>query len=134
MQAYPSLPPALFRQTFARISHLYLAPTSKLGYGIPDFRQAQAYLQRFIPDSTPSALHITPNPFESSFSIELPKASSSIDAVTLHDMLGRAIGFRQERTGVVVTVTPATHAAGIYILDLVVDGQRYLQKLLRARF
>lgn len=131
MQAFPTLPPFLIRQTFARISHLYLAPTAKLGYGIPDFRMAQAYLKRFVPDSTPSVLHVTPNPFESSFTIELPKAGSTLE-IMLHDMLGRVVGFRAERIGPLVTVTPDA-VPGIYILDIIVDGQRYTQKLLRAK-
>jgi subtilisin family serine protease len=130
MQAYPMLPPAIIRESFAHISHLYANPTPKLGYGIPDFRLAQAYLQRFVPDTTSSSCRVSPNPFTTTITIALPRVSA-VAEVSMSDMLGRLIGFRQERSGAVLFVTPAAVLPrGIYIMRIVVDGQPTIQKVL----
>lgn len=128
MQAFPTLPPAIIREAFARISDQYASPTAKLGYGIPDFRLAQSYLKRFVPDSSASPVLVYPNPFTTSFTIELPKLTSTYEA-SLVDMLGRKVDLEQERSGAVVRVLSGSLRPGVYILRLLTDGQLYTSKL-----
>lgn len=126
MQAFPTLPPAFIRDAFAHISHLYTAPTSKLGYGIPDFRLAQQYLSRFLPDGK---LRVFPNPFLTNLTVVLPSVSS-VSEVVLQDAVGRTIGVQQARSGNVLNVVPMRElSSGIYILSVIADGQQYTQKL-----
>jgi hypothetical protein len=132
MQAYPMLPPAIIRKTIDSISHLSRAPTPKLGYGIPDFRKAQPFLRRLLfPDSI-LEVTIIPNPFNTSITVQLPKASSTVEAA-FWDMSGQKIGLLMQRDADVVSLSPYSGlSGGIYVLRLIIDGTVYTRKLVHA--
>jgi hypothetical protein len=133
MQAYPMVPPAIIRKTFDSIADLSRAPTPKRGYGIPDFRKAQSFLRRLLYPDSVFAVAIYPNPFSTSISVQLPKASSTIDAVKCWDMSGREIGLLMQQDADIVTLSPYTGlSSGIYVLRLIIDGEVYTRKLLHT--
>jgi serine protease AprX len=129
MQQYPNLPPAFFRLAFVRIAHLYPSSTPKLGYGIPDFGKAKAYLDQFVSTGEPKPLVIYPNPFREIIRIELP-GTGTISEVQMHDILGRRVRLTESRNGnYLVLGTPNSVGSGIYFLNVQVDGKRYVHKM-----
>jgi hypothetical protein len=127
MQAFPTAPPGVIRSTFQSISHLYPGATPSLGYGIPDFRRALGYLRRLLSDSA-LPLSVYPNPFRNSFTIGLPKLTSTFE-LSMTDMLGHTAALLPERDGPLVHVTTGVLRSGVYILRIVADGQLYAVKL-----
>lgn len=130
MQAFPTLPPAFFRQTFAEIASLHPKWDPKLGYGIPDFRKAQRLLNRYLPD-TNAALKIFPNPFSDYVSLSPVPVAAGV-AIRLFDLQGREVGISVSRQGYEIVVHPGgLLSRGVYVLELIVDGHRSVHKLLR---
>ncbi len=128
LQAFPSLQPALIRIAIDSSAHLARNPTPKLGYGIPDFRWAQQFLGRFVPPA-PGGVRVFPNPFGKDFSVILPTAASAAD-IRVYDVSGRQVTIQQNRVAGFVSVTPTgSMPAGIYMVSIVADGQRYVHKL-----
>ncbi len=130
MQAFPSLPPYFFRKTFEEIASLYPSSNARLGYGIPDFRKAQKLLRKYLPD-TLSGLQVFPNPFDGQIQISSVSDSAQFQARLL-DVQGRSLGFQTDRSGGQVTLMPTGDLRpGLYFLELFVNGQRSVHKMLR---
>lgn len=130
MQAFPMLPPAFFRETFAQISSLYPRSDVKLGYGTPDFRKAQALLQRYLPDTT-SGLRVFPNPFNEEIIIS-PLPPDAVISARLLNAQGRTLPVSIARTGYQAAIrSNDALCRGVYFLELFIAGQRSVHKLLR---
>jgi hypothetical protein len=130
MQAFPTLPPAFFRETFAQIASLYPDSNAKLGYGIPDFRKAQRMLQRYIQDTSRS-LRIYPNPFSDYITLSPVPANARLEA-RLFDVQGRSLGVTLVRRGYTAELRASgVLSRGVYFLEISLDGARSLHKLLR---
>ncbi len=130
LQAFPTLPPSIIR-TAIDSSADQRPPTPKLGFGIPDFRKAQQFLGKLILPPAAGAFLVMPNPFFGSISVTLPDAAS-VAELHLYDVVGREVGFIQSRSGATVNmdIPRLSFPGGVYVLRAVVDGQRYVQKLL----
>lgn len=131
MQEFPTLPPAFFRETIAQIASLYPAATAKLGYGIPDFRKAQRLLNRYIPDTSQHHLQVFPNPFETNLNLSPVNPDVSLD-VRLFDVTGRQLSTSISRIGALAVINPQQQLTrGIYFLEIFINGQQTICKLLR---
>lgn len=75
-----------------RSAHLWLAPNDSMGYGIPDFMVAHAWLDltaNVQDGAVISGMLVSPNPFERSVRLGLPGAHDGMAQFMVIDALGR---------------------------------------------
>ena len=111
-----------------RSAHLWLAPNDSMGYGIPDFMVAHAWLELTAGVEDPvgsSGMLVSPNPFEQGIRIAAPGARDGLARIVIIDALGRtaaenSIMMRSESAGLsgLESLSPGT-----YLFRLVKDGR-----------
>jgi hypothetical protein len=115
-------------------AHLYLRPSNRLGYGIPDFRLAEEILRESSDEN--HTITVYPNPFKSGFKARYYSAEAQTATLYLTDALGRVIW--QQRV-----YSPANYISeadivpsqvlpqGIYILTIYTPEKVLTAKLIR---
>lgn len=127
-QAHPTLSAAQVTAILRQSGSQYLQPDDALGYGIPTFALASDVVNR---SDRPV---VFPNPFTDAISarwFSLP-AGTPVDA-TLVDLTGRVVWrqqFKNEQQSPFL-LQPLSLNAGIYLLTLMAENQRYTVKLLK---
>lgn len=86
-QAYPDKTNIELMQMIRESASLYSAPTSKMGYGIPDFGKI---LEQKSPQDPSDDFKIFPNPTYGKFQVIMPKGTVSAK-LELYDVLGKKV-------------------------------------------
>lgn len=131
LQANSKARPFVIRNAVQRCADRYNQPTDKLGYGIPDFRNALQHL-RVAEASGGSAFTLAPNPFGSALRV-IFTAYPGPASFRLFDPSGRTIAIspQQESGGVHLIEVPAELPAGVYFLEAQINGERITKRVLR---
>jgi subtilisin family serine protease len=115
-------------------SHLYVRPSNRLGYGIPDFVLAREILRESSDESR--IISVYPNPFKSEFKARFYSAKAERANAYLTDALGRVIWQQEQYTHAnfisEIDVLPAQELPqGIYILTIYTPEKVFTAKLIR---
>jgi serine protease AprX len=131
-QAHPNKNNMEIISAIERSAQLYSAPNDSMGYGIPDFWKAHLLLRE--PDAVePPEVLIYPNPNQGTFRFEFLNAENSSEQadVRIIDALGKEI-FKscvgRSENHFFGEVTLADLADGIYLLELLFNEQRVVQR------
>jgi subtilisin family serine protease len=130
LQAFPKASPYQIRAAIDSSAHLHAAPTSKLGYGIPNFKLAYERLAAQFPPAV-TEVTVQPNPFVNTILVHLPDGVNTV-AVALRDISGRTISINAARSANDVVVgVPVALPLGMYFLTVIADGKLSTTKLNR---
>jgi serine protease AprX len=122
-EAFPAAPNMVIVDAVQRSASYAGNPNNDYGYGIPDFGAAYDYLKVLYPaDSAATRVMVYPNPFVSSFSLNVAYLLNGPINIELYDMAGRRIWFTSfaETTypDNLLTITPPAIEPGSYILRI----------------
>lgn len=133
-QRLPNAPPYQLRRYITDYADRVGVPTTKEGYGIPDFKSV--FLQLGIGNvlaSSSEGLLIAPNPFMDALSITFTKVQSGSLKGTLLDGAGRVVAERQFNSAAgkfkFEWPLPSSLPSGNYILQLNSGGKVYTRKI-----
>ncbi len=139
-EAHPKATNMQIIEALKKTASLTADPNALMGWGIPDFARADAYLTQWlgIPASHSKrvALHAFPNPFGNRFSVTLPQNVSGKVRFTLFSLAGKPLyskmfyGVQQSISvhGDILSHLPA----GIYLMQLTTtSGKLYNGKILK---
>ncbi len=122
-----------------RSGSIYNTPNDSLGYGIPDFAAAHAWLGATagISDGPGEHIALFPIPFSDVLIIGLPFiASGSVD-VALYDLTGRQVWKTSTQAGgdrvILRDDRLAVIGDGAYVMRLQVDGRTMTRTVIKAR-
>lgn len=111
-----------------RSAHLWLAPNDSMGYGIPDFMVAHAWLELTAgvkDEAAQGGMLVSPNPFDRGVRVGAPGARDGLARIVIIDALGRTaaeqgIMMRSESAGLsgLESLSPGT-----YMFRVVQDGR-----------
>ncbi len=113
-------------------------PNSLMGWGIPDFAKADAYLTRILGISHLKAakniLTVYPNPFRDGFSVKVPQSISGKVQLTLFSIDGKKLFEKEfQVTGLHLSLhnTLSQLRPGMYLLRLSHAGMNFYGKVLK---
>ena len=92
-QSYPGASPYQIRQAIIKCASAYTAPTSHLGYGIPDFSCSRQALLYVLPPHRESGawVIVTSNPFGSELTLTISPDTDQYIDLELLDVTGRTV-------------------------------------------
>jgi serine protease AprX len=112
----------------------YQSPDFLLGYGIPDFEQAQLLMNSIdiLPDRKP-LISVFPNPSSTFIRIDCLQAGSAIQKVVISDISGKALIIEDysQANKLSVEQSLAKLPAGLYLLRVDLDSGPETLKLIR---
>ncbi|HTM64811.1 MAG TPA: S8/S53 family peptidase [Flavipsychrobacter sp.] len=124
------------KQAILKTASLYTTPQlPKLGYGIPDFCQANVMLD--VPEVAHglSSVNVYPNPSDGKFLISYSASRKTSARFTVTDITGKVIlqevRLVNEGQNQATIALPNAVSAGVYICSMQIDGQRKVIKLLK---
>ena len=114
-------------------------PNSLMGWGIPDFVRADAYLTQTVGIASSrvsgNSLKVYPNPFQDGVSVSIPQPISGRIQLTLFSMDGKKLfekDFRPTGRRIFLRNAVVAHLLpGIYVLRLTGEGTRYFAKVIK---
>ncbi|MGC8803450.1 MAG: S8 family serine peptidase [Bacteroidales bacterium] len=130
-EAYPQLPPARIREAIIRSSSQYYAPDSLMGYGIPDFAAAYAWLQQNANNNIPFALY--PNPCRDELTLEGYNPDQQPLIVSCVSLTGRQIFVKRTYSAQKTTFTDEIKQipAGMYVLQIKHSTHNFCLKFIK---
>ncbi len=138
-QAHPNATNMQIIDALKKTASLAADPNNLMGWGIPDFARADAYLNQLLGITSPHAqnpvLETYPNPFTTAFTVVVPKKVTGPVYLSLFSPDGKRI-FRkacakgQERV-VVGNALLQQLPPGIYFLQLASGGKSYFARLIK---
>ncbi len=125
-QARPELTNMEVIEAITKTASQAEAPDNRLGYGIPDFERALAYemVTALETEGELPAISIFPNPFETSFSIEIPtEALGNQFDIRIFTLQGKEVHkhFWEATTTKQTLIFPQEIPAGVYLLRVATD-------------
>ena len=114
-------------------------PNSLMGWGIPDFAKADAYLTQTLGISNPEAdqnvLTAYPNPFRDGFSVVIPQNISGKVQLTLFSLDGKRLFEKEYQVNnsrlPLYNVSLSQLQPGIYLLRLSHSGENFYGKVMK---
>lgn len=139
-QLHPQRTASEIMDAVRRSASLFQHPNDSMGYGIPDFSAASAWLAMSTVSDGPapqSAMRVHPVPFNDVLHVQVPGIGPGTAHVALFDGQGRVVRFT--RTMVLaddrLQLEPAGLAdlmPGTYVIMVEQDGATYRQKVVKA--
>jgi hypothetical protein len=133
-QAFPSAPNMVLIDAVQRSGNFASIPNNDYGYGIPDFALAYDYLKVLYPaDTMPGRVLVYPNPFKTSFTVNVGYLLNGPINIDLFDLSGRKLWSASYPVNTygdnVLQLTPPDYlAAGSYILRINGASVRIVKK------
>lgn len=131
LQGNSKAKPSTIRAAVQRCADRFNSPTSKLGYGIPDFSRALPLL-RAQTQEPEAEFRIAPNPFSANLQISLPGNVVS-PVFRLFDPSGRTISIAVSQTApdLYKIDMPESLAPRVYFLEASTPAQRLTKRIVR---
>jgi len=130
-EAFPHLTADKIREAIIRSSSLYHNPDSLMGYGIPDFSTAFAWLQQNSNQSTPFALY--PNPCRNTLTLEWYNPDRESYSLSCFGLTGQLVFSKQTKAVHKITLDSEIQhlPAGPYLLRINHSSATYCLKFIK---
>ncbi|HTN47346.1 MAG TPA: S8 family peptidase [Flavipsychrobacter sp.] len=133
MQANPTKDPFQVRSVLQQTAHRFTNPTANLGYGVPDFCNANTLLDvKGVVKTDPVACY--PNPFTHSVHITLHLPLSDRVSIKLMDITGKVIyreDYNVKKEEDLISLSTSSLSAGVYFIRVSSSVQSQTIKLVK---
>ncbi len=138
-EAHPTATNMQIIQALKKTASRAANPDNRMGWGIPNFAKADAYLDQWLGVSSPGARNVVlkayPNPFTTAFTVQVPDKISGPFQLSLFSPDGKRVfrkGYARNLRIVVVQAALLRHLRpGVYFLQLVSGGKACYGKLIK---
>ncbi len=136
IQAHPTKSVIEIKAAIEASANYFLTPTDTLGYGIPNFANADFLLSNIIDRENISPFVVYPNPLQEKLNIQLFSNSNEDVTVKLFGLLGNVVSeIKRNIYGgnytTIEFVVPADLARGMYFVQVDMGSTIFLQRVVR---